>query len=247
MTNAYRPLAAMTICLAAALLLPGCSAKGTAATSGGTSGPGTAEATASGGAYPYEKSPLLKDTSLLSSAADTVDDVRRMKVMLHTTAKKNGELTVADDDEITFVAPLSAHWMSQSMLTQSRSETIRIGSNVWTATDGGNWSRETTDQASYPWQPSELATLLRGAKNVHLFKEKVPQEWSASSSMVVFDRPSPVYPGQTQQVVVFIDDTTKLPVRLEFLDNQGKPRDFTETFVRLLGYDSPDLAVSKPD
>jgi hypothetical protein len=233
--------------VAAVLLLSACNGAASsdgdgAKTEAGKSSEGTS------GAYPYEKSPLLKDDTLLPSAAAAIGQVERLRVITHTTAKKAGKLTVADDNEVVFIAPRSAKWMYQSLVTGARSETIRIDDKVWTSSSRSKtWSEETTDVATYDFQPSQMADLLLKAGEVHLIKKDVPQEWSQSTWMVEFTRESPVYPGQMQQVVVFIDDVTKLPVRFEFLDNKKKPTDFTETFFRLSDYGSPDLKVSPPE
>jgi hypothetical protein len=199
------------------------------------------------GAYDYSQFPKLEDPALLPQAADTFGKLQSVRVIQHTTAKQDATLTVAVDSAIDFVTPDSAKFDTQQSMSGAKSGLIRIGNSVWISTDGTSWgSKETTTAGPFEFSPSEVAQLLRSAKTAYVVAKGQPAEWSKSATVVAFERPSPVYPGQTQQLVVSIDDTTKLPVRLEVIDAEGKPTDFTETFYRYADYDSPEIKVAPP-
>jgi hypothetical protein len=199
------------------------------------------------GAYDYSQFPKLENPALLTQAADTFDKLQTVRVVQHTTAKQDSTLTAAVDSAIDFVAPDSAKFDTQQSMSGARSGLIRIGSSVWISTDGTRWgSKETTTAGPFEFSPSEVSKLLRSAGTAYVVAKGQPAEWSKSATVVAFERPSPVYPGQTQQLVVSIDDTTKLPIRLEVIDAERKPTDFTETFYRYADYDSPEIKVAPP-
>jgi hypothetical protein len=199
------------------------------------------------GAYDYSKFPKLEDATLLKTAADTFDKIRTVRVVQHTTAKQDATLTAAIDSAIDFVAPESAKFDTQQTMSGAKSGLIRIGNRAWISADGSTWgSKETTTAGPFEFAPSEVAKMLRSAGTAYVVAKGQPAEWSQSATVVAFERPSPLYPGQTQQLIVSIDDATKLPMRLEVVDAERKPTDFAETFYRYTDYDSPDIEVEAP-
>ncbi|HCG98541.1 MAG: hypothetical protein A2074_04465 [Candidatus Aquicultor primus] len=64
--------------------------------------------------------------------------------------------------------------------------------------------------------------------------------------MVIFERASTIYEGQTEQIAVWIDNVSNFIARLEVLNSEQKPVTFTEEFLRFFDHGSPGLKVELP-
>lgn len=226
------------LCLAVACLAA------TACTPAGKATTPTAE-NGHGGAYPYQKFPPLKDRAIVDAAAEAFAGVRSARVLMHTTAKRDSTLTVAEDSEIV-IDEAASSWSIQESMTGRRRYLTRVGDQAYHSVDGTKWSKDVTATGAYDFEPKVVAGMLREAKEIRLVAGGRPQEWSESATVVQFDRPKPSDATRTEQVVVFIDEKTKLVVRVEVLDDRDKPDTFTETFYRYSDYDSREISVEPP-
>lgn len=234
LSKAFTMLCLTAVCLA----LIGCSPgkKATAPTANG----GHSAASA------FDKFPPLKDRSIVDAAAEALKERRSVRVLMHVTQKKDSTLTVAEDSEILLTAEGSSAWNTQETMTGKRRFLTRTGSDVYASSDSVKWSKETTNAGTYGFEPSDVAKMLKDATSFRLVGSGRPVDWSKAATVVEFERPSTLYPGKIQQVVAFIDEQTRLVVRLEVLDDWDKPKTFTETFYRYSDYDSPQISVTAP-
>ncbi len=198
------------------------------------------------GALDVSDFPPFKDKTLIDQAVKKMSAMKSYKIINHVTEKRDGK-TVGDTDfEVIYLAPDKVYFFGDDNVSGKRTEIFDLAGIEYQSFDGKKWTKKKKPLPSYSFLPKVMDEMFAQGKDFRLISKDRAEDMYKSCTVIIFERPSIVYPGQKQQVVVFIDNSTKNIVRIELLDNEKKPLSFHEEFLRFFDHDSPKLKIELP-
>jgi len=198
------------------------------------------------GAIDLSQFPVLKDKTIVEQAIKNMAAMTNYKLIYHTTGKKGEKVTADSDFEVTYVSPDQVYFFGDDNLEGKRQEIYQLGDIEYKSFDGVKWTRTTKPLPKYNFTPETIQEMFKQGKNFHLVGDNREIDQYKSCTVVIFERSSNVYRGQTEQIDFWIDNSTKNIVRIEILNNEKKPSEFREEFLRFFDYNSPDLKIELP-
>ncbi|MDP2210403.1 MAG: hypothetical protein Q8J63_01530 [Candidatus Aquicultor sp.] len=198
------------------------------------------------GAVDLTKFAALQDKTVIENAKEKMLKVESFKVISHVTAKRESTTTVDTDFEVVFLSPDKVYLFGDNTVAQKRMEIYQLSDTEYKSFDGVKWKKTKKAFPVYNFDPKTIAVMFDKGTNFRLVGKDRTEGPYKSTTVVIFERPSTIYKGQTEQVVVWIDNTTNFVVRLEVLNSEQKPVTFTEEFLRFFDYNSPELKIELP-
>jgi len=207
-----------------------------------------AEATSTGNSHPGGKvdDPSLEDGSITEQAIKAMLAAKSYKVLTHITGKKDGKPVADSNFEVVFIAPDKVYFYGDDGITQKRQEIFQLGDIEYKSFDGENWTSRKKAFPKYNFTPEAISEMFERGENFRLIDKDRKEDVYKSCTVIGFERPSTVYRGQKEQIVVWLDNSTKNLVRLEVLNNEDKPVTFNEESLRFFDHNSPDLLIEVP-
>lgn len=195
------------------------------------------------GAINLSDFPELKDKAIVEQAIKNMSSMKSYKIITHVTGRKDRK-TIADTDyEIIYLAPDKAYFFGDDTVAGKRMEIFQLGNTEYKSFDGKKWTKTEKEFPEYSFRPENIAEMYKQGKNFHVISNDRPVEKSKSCTAIIFERPSPVYKGETEQVDFWIDNATKNIVRIEIMSNENKPSTFREEFLRFSEFNNPNLKI----
>ncbi|MDI6817376.1 MAG: hypothetical protein QME41_09375 [Actinomycetota bacterium] len=227
--------------LAAIILVAGCQStqqKNNATT--------TAQNPQKSGAVDLTAFPELENKTVIEDAKEKMLKVESFKIISHVTAKKESTTTVDTDFEVVFLSPDKVYLFGDDTVAQKRMEIYQLANIEYKSFNGVKWDKTKKAFPDYNFDPKTIAAMFDKGTNFRLISKDRTEGPYKSTTVVIFERPSTIYKGQTEQIAVWIDNVTNFIVRLEILNSEKKPVTFTEEFLRFFDHGSPELKIELP-